>query len=53
MLTPYEDYAREAVHGIFAPETTFTPQAGTWGLQAAPDGSATEACAREHPEVNR
>ena len=33
MLIPYEDYAREAVHGIFAPETTFTPQAGTWGLQ--------------------
>ncbi|MFP6643867.1 MAG: DUF3427 domain-containing protein [Candidatus Latescibacterota bacterium] len=33
MLTPYEDYSREAVHGIFAPETTFTPQAGTWGLQ--------------------
>ena len=33
MLTQYEDYSREAVHGIFAPETTFTPQAGTWGLQ--------------------
>jgi len=26
-------YSREEVHGIFAPETTFTPQAGTWGLQ--------------------
>jgi len=25
-------YSREEVHGIFAPETTFTPQAGTWGL---------------------
>jgi hypothetical protein len=26
-------YSREEVHGIFSPETTFTPQAGTWGLQ--------------------
>ncbi len=26
-------YSREDVHGIFSPETTFTPQAGTWGLQ--------------------
>ena len=25
MLTPYEDYAREAVHGIFAPETGGPP----------------------------
>lgn len=27
------EYTREQVHGIFAPETNFTPQAGTWGLQ--------------------
>ena len=27
------DYTREQVHAIFAPETNFTPQAGTWGLQ--------------------
>ena len=26
-------YDREQVHGIFSPDTTFTPQAGTWGLQ--------------------
>tara|TARA_Y100000590_G_C15615818_1_gene975690 strand:- start:345 stop:1328 length:984 start_codon:yes stop_codon:yes gene_type:complete len=26
-------YSREEVHGIFSPETTFTAQAGTWGLQ--------------------
>jgi hypothetical protein len=25
-------YSREDVHGIFSPETGFTPQAGTWGL---------------------
>ena len=25
-------YSREDVHGIFSPETNFTPQAGTWGL---------------------
>lgn len=33
VLTLHEDYTREEVHGIFSPETTFTPQAGTWGLQ--------------------
>lgn len=27
------EYTREDVHNIFSPETTFTPQAGTWGLQ--------------------
>src|SRR5262249_26658128 len=32
-LTLYEDYSREEVHDIFDPESTFTPQAGTWGLQ--------------------
>jgi len=26
-------YTREEVHSIFSPETIFTPQAGTWGLQ--------------------
>lgn len=25
-------YSREDVHSIFSPDTTFTPQAGTWGL---------------------
>jgi uncharacterized protein DUF3883/uncharacterized protein DUF3427 len=32
-LIPYTDYSRSEVHGIFAPDTDFTPQAGTWGLQ--------------------
>ena len=32
-LRLYEEYSREEVHGIFAPDTMFTPQAGTWGLQ--------------------
>ncbi len=27
-----DHYSREEVHGIFAPDTTFTPQSGTWGL---------------------
>ncbi len=27
------DYTREEVQSIFSPGTTFTPQAGTWGLQ--------------------
>ena len=26
-------YTREEVHQIFSPDTKFTPQAGTWGLQ--------------------
>ena len=25
-------YSRQEIHQIFSPETTFTPQAGTWGL---------------------
>jgi uncharacterized protein DUF3883/uncharacterized protein DUF3427 len=32
-LRLYEDYSREEVHYIFAPDTAFTPQSGTWGLQ--------------------
>ena len=31
-LIKYGDYSREEVHALFSPETTFTPQAGTWGL---------------------
>jgi hypothetical protein len=27
-----DHYSREEVHGIFSPDTTFTPQSGTWGL---------------------
>jgi len=33
MLSLWSDYTREDVHCIFSPLTTFTPQAGTWGLQ--------------------
>lgn len=32
-LNLYTDYTREEVHEIFSPDTTFTSQAGTWGLQ--------------------
>lgn len=32
-LKLYEAYSRNEVHGIFAPETPFTSQRGTWGLQ--------------------
>ena len=32
-LKLYALYNRETVHSIFSPETSFTPQAGTWGLQ--------------------
>ena len=32
-LVLYADYSREEVHAIFSPDTVFTPQAGTWGLQ--------------------
>lgn len=32
-LTLWSDYIREDVHSIFSPDTAFTPQAGTWGLQ--------------------
>ncbi|WP_366052571.1 DUF3427 domain-containing protein [Gluconobacter albidus] len=28
----FHDYSREQVHSIFAPGTSFTPQAGSWGL---------------------
>jgi hypothetical protein len=31
-LRLYDRYSREDVHGIFDPDTTFTPQSGTWGL---------------------
>jgi hypothetical protein len=29
----WESYTREEVHEIFSPDTRFTPQRGTWGLQ--------------------
>jgi hypothetical protein len=32
-LSLWTDVTREDVHAIFSPETKFTPQAGTWGLQ--------------------
>lgn len=32
VLKLWESYTREEIHGIFSPETPFTPQAGTWGL---------------------
>jgi hypothetical protein len=32
-LIPYQHYSRQDVHDIFSPDSTFTPQAGTWGLQ--------------------
>ena len=32
-LVLFHDYSRKQVHAIFAPDTPFTPQAGTWGLQ--------------------
>lgn len=32
-LEIYQEYNRSEVHAIFAPDTIFTPQAGTWGLQ--------------------
>lgn len=31
-LERYHDYTRQDVHDIFAPDTPFTPQSGTWGL---------------------
>jgi hypothetical protein len=31
-LILYDDYSRNEVHDIFDPESTFSPQAGTWGL---------------------
>jgi hypothetical protein len=30
-LIHYQDYSREEVHDIFAPDSPFTRQAGTWG----------------------
>jgi hypothetical protein len=39
-LRPYENYTREEVHDIFAPDTHFAPQRGTWGMHgivAIPD----------------
>ncbi len=32
-LQLWQEYSRKDVHSIFSPETTFTPQRGTWGLQ--------------------
>jgi hypothetical protein len=32
-LNLWETYTREEAHDIFQPDTTFTPQTGTWGLQ--------------------
>ena len=32
-LELWQTYSREEVHDIFTPDTAFTPQAGTWGLQ--------------------
>lgn len=33
VLKLWDSYSREEIHDIFSPETPFTPQAGTWGLQ--------------------
>jgi hypothetical protein len=32
-LELWAEYTREEIHGIFSPDTRFTPQSGTWGLQ--------------------
>ena len=32
-LELYKRYNREEIHGIFSPQSKFTPSAGTWGLQ--------------------
>lgn len=32
-LRLWDFYSRRDVHGIFSPDTNFTPQSGTWGLQ--------------------
>jgi hypothetical protein len=32
-LQKYQRYSRREVHDIFSPDTEFTPQRGTWGLQ--------------------
>lgn len=31
-LELWSEYSRQQIHSIFSPDTTFTPQAGTWGL---------------------
>jgi hypothetical protein len=31
-LELWSEYTREEIHSIFSPDTTFTPQAGTWGI---------------------
>jgi len=31
-LELWSEYSRGQIHSIFSPDTTFTPQAGTWGL---------------------
>ena len=31
-LQLWQEYTREDVHSIFSPDTTFTPQRGTWGM---------------------
>ncbi len=31
-LELWKQYTRQEVHDSFSPETTFTPQAGSWGL---------------------
>lgn len=36
-LQLFRTYSRQDVHGIFSPNTTFFPQAGTWGLQGIVD----------------
>ena len=36
-LKLFDDFSRQDVHAIFSPETRFTPQAGTWGLQGIVD----------------
>jgi hypothetical protein len=41
-LTPYMDYSRLEVHDALAPESNFTPQAGTWGLQGIVEYSPRE-----------
>jgi hypothetical protein len=32
-LELWQTYSRQEVHEIFSPDTAFTPQTGTWGLQ--------------------
>ena len=32
-LVLYEKYSRKDIHDIFSPDTKFTPQTGSWGLQ--------------------